>query len=235
MTSVAPPEPRTVSNAARRGAHAAVRRRAARFRLWTRRLHTWAGLYLLFFLWLFSVSGLVLNHSKWAVAQFWKARQESTTARAIQVPNATGDVAIAKDLMRQLAIAGEIGETKRRPDGAITFDVVKPGRIVRVEARLDSARANVTTTRLNAWGVLDALHKLTGVKVDEPERRRDWVLTWVWSAAMDALALGMIFLVLSSLYLWYRLPAKRGPGLAALALGVLACAFFLYGFGVRLG
>ena len=234
MTSAAPAEPRTVRHAVPRGAQVAARRRAARFRLWTRRLHTWVGLYLLLFLWLFSVSGLVLNHSKWTVAQFWKARQESTAARAIQVPNTTGDVAIARDLMRQLAITGEIGETNRRPDGAFTFDVVKPGRIVRVEARLGSARAEVTTTRLNGWGVLDALHKLTGVKVDEPARRRDWVLTWVWSAAMDALALGMVFLVLSALYLWYRLSAKRRPGLVALGAGVAGCAFFLYGFGVLL-
>jgi hypothetical protein len=205
---------------------------SARFRVWTRRLHTWVGLYFLLFLWLFSVSGLVLNHSKWAVAQFWKARRESTAARAIRVPDTAGDVAIARALMRQLAIAGEIGETKRRPDGAFAFDVVKPGRIVRVEARLDSARATVTTTRLNAWGVLDALHKLTGVKIDAPARTRDWMWTRVWSAAMDALALGLVFLVVSAVYLWYRLPAKRRVGLVALGLGVAGCAFFLYGLGV---
>lgn len=235
MTGIAPTEPRVVRHDAPRDGRRGARRRAARVRVWTRRLHTWVGLYLLLFLWLFSASGLVLNHSKWAVAQFWKARHESSTERAIQVPSDAGDVAIAKALMRQLAIAGEIGETKRREDGAFEFQVVKPGRIVRVEARLDSARAKVTTTRLNAWGVLDALHKLTGVKIDEPERRRDWILTWLWSAAMDALALGMIFLVLSSLYLWYRLPAKRRLGAVALAAGVASCAFFLYGFGVRLG
>jgi len=234
MTSAAPAEPRTVRHAVPRGAQVAARRRAARFRLWTRRLHTWVGLYLLLFLWLFSVSGLVLNHSKWAVAQFWKARQESTDVRAIQVPNVTGDIAIAESLMRQLAIVGEIGETKRRSDGAFEFQVVKPGRIVRVAARLDSAGAAITTTRLNTWGVLDALHKLTGVKVDEPALTRDWVLTWLWSGAMDALALGLVFLVVSSLYLWYRLPAKRRPGLLALGAGVVACAFFLYGFGARL-
>ena len=202
----------------------------ARLRLWTRRLHTWVGLYLLLFLWLFSASGLVLNHSKWTVAQFWKARRESTAERVIEVPDATGDVVIAHALMRQLAIVGEIGEMRRRPDGAFDFQVVKPGQIVHVEARLDSARARVTTTRLNVWGVLDALHKLTGVKLDQPEQRRDWMLTWIWSAAMDALALGLVFLVVSSLYLWFRLPAKRRAGLIALAFGIACCALFLARF-----
>ena len=232
MTLGAAEEMRAVRPGAHRDAHAAARRRMARFRLWTRRLHTWVGLYFLLFVWLFSVSGLVLNHSKWAVAQFWKARQESTAERAITSPDVTGDAAIASALMRQLGVVGEIGDTKRRGDGAFEFQVVKPGRIVRVQARLDSARARVTTTRVNEWGVLDALHKLTGVKVDQPELQRDWMATWIWSIAMDALALGLVFLVLSSLYLWYRLPAKRRLGLIALALGVASCAFFLYGFGV---
>lgn len=215
-------------------APAAARYRAARVRIWTRRLHAFVGLYLLLFLWLFAVSGLVLNHATWPIAQFWTARQESTIERAIRTPTAGGDVAMAAALMRQLAIVGELGETRRRPDGAFDFQVVKPGRIVRVEARLDSARARITTTRLNAWGVLDALHKLTGVKIDEPTRTRDWVLMRIWSLAMDALALGMAFLALSALYLWYQLPAKRRPGLVALALGLACCAFFLYGFGVLL-
>ena len=109
--------------------------------------------------------------------------------------------------------------------------VVKPGHVFRVETRLDSAHARVTEIRLNAWGVLDALHKFTGVRMDQPDRRREWILTRIWSFAMDALAVGLVILVCSGLYLWYRLPAKRATGLAALVVGVACCAFFLYGWG----
>ena len=176
--------------------------------------------------------GLVLNHSTWAVARFWDARQETTAERPIIVPAATGDVAIAAELMRQLAIVGEIGETTRSPDGArFDFQVVKPGRVFRVEARFDSARARVTTIRLNAWGAMDALHKFTGVKMDQPTQARDWWLTRIWSLSMDALALGLVVLVLSGLYLWYRLVPKRVPGAVALVLGLACCAFFLFGIG----
>lgn len=213
----------------------ASRRRELRIRAWTRRLHNYVGLYLLLFLWLFSVSGLVLNHSAWSAARFWDARQEATAERAIRAPVVTGDVAMAAELMRQLGIVGEVGETKRHPDGArFDFQVVKPGQVFRVETRLDSARARVTEIRLNAWGVVDALHKFTGVKMDEPARTRDWMWTRVWSLAMDALALGLAFLVLSGLYLWYRRAETRRSGLVALVAGLACCAFFLYGMGVLL-
>jgi hypothetical protein len=211
------------------------RRRSARLRAWTRKLHNYLALYLLLFLWLFSVSGLVLNHSKWSVSRFWDARQESTTERAIRAPAATGDAAMAAELMRELALVGEVGETRRNADGArFEFQVVKPGRVYRVEARLDSARAHVTEIRLNAWGVLDALHKFTGVRMDQPALTRDWLLTRLWSLAMDAVALGLVVLVLSGVYLWYRRGDARRGGLVAIAFGVACCAFFVYGLGVLL-
>ena len=217
------------------GAAADARRASARARAVTRKLHNYLGLYLLLFLWLFSVSGLVLNHSAWSAARFWEVRRESTVERTIRVPATTGDVAMATDVMRQLGMIGEVGETRRHPDGArFEFQVVKPGRVFRVDARLDSARARVTAIRLNAWGVLDALHKFTGVTMDEPARTRDWVMTRIWSLAMDALAIGLVIVVFSGLYLWYRLPAKRRPGLVALLAGVTSCVFFLSGLGVLL-
>ena len=211
---------------------ASARLRSARIRIVTRKLHNYLGLYLLLFVWLFSVSGLVLNHSKWSVAQFWKARQETVSQRAFRIPPGSGDLATAADLMRQFGIVGELGETRRSPDGRhFDFQVVRPGRVFRVQALLDSARATVTEIKLNAWGVVDALHKFTGVKMDEPALTRDWILTRIWSLAMDALALGLVVLVLSGVYLWYRLPRRRLPGFIALFLGIACCAFFAYGLG----
>jgi hypothetical protein len=205
----------------------------ARLRAGTRKLHNYLGLYFLLFVWLFAGSGLVLNHSKWSVAQFWKARHETAAERTIRAPVSGGDAAAAADLMRQLAIVGEVNEITRDSTGRFDFQVVRPGRVWRVEARLDSARARVTTIELNAWGVLDAMHKFTGVSMDDPSRTRDWAVTRLWSLAMDALSLGLVILVASGLYLWYRFPEKRRAGLVALTLGVASCAFFLFGLGAR--
>lgn len=206
---------------------------ATRLKVGTRKLHNYLGLYFLLFLWLFAGSGLVLNHSKWSVAQFWKARRETTAERPIRVPTSTGDAGAVADVMRQFAIVGEVNEVTRDSTGRFDFQVVRPGHVWRVEARLDSARARVTTIELNAWGVLDAMHKFTGVSMDDPSRTRDWALTRLWSFAMDALSLGLIVLVASGVYLWYRFPEKRRVGFVALALGVASCAFFLFGLGAR--
>lgn len=198
-------------------------------RSWNRKLHYYLGLYFLLFLWLFSLSGLMLNHSSWSVAKFWAARQESTAEHAVRRPAATDDLAMARDLMGQLGVAGEIAST--RLDAAsehLEFQVVKPGHTWQVDAELAAGTASVKEIRVNAFGVLDALHKLTGVKLDEPDRRRDWFWTRVWSMAMDALALGWIVLVLTGIYLWWRVPAKRVGGAVALALGIALCAFFVF-------
>jgi hypothetical protein len=235
MTSVPAIEAAEVRNDDR-VRRAADRLRSVRIRIWTRKLHNYLGLYLLLFLWLFAVSGLMLNHSKWSITQFWKARQEIVTERAISKPDASGDVAVATDLMTQLGIVGELEETRRSASSEqFDFQVVRPGQVFRVVARLDSSRARVTEIRLNAWGVLDALHKFTGVRMDEPARMREWTLTKLWSLAMDAVAMGLVVLVFSGCYLWYRLPQKRTGGLIALAAGGVGCAFFLYGLGVLFG
>ncbi len=208
-------------------------RRPDRLRTWNRKLHYYLGLYFLLFLWLFSISGLILNHPKWASGEFWNERKESKSELPIRAPDIASDVGIANDLMRQLAIVGEVGDVGRDPVSAtFNFQVVKPGHVSRVSADLAAGRASVTEIELNAWGAMDALHKFTGVRLDRPNESRDWLLTRLWSLAMDALAVGLVILIASGLYLWWRLRQKRVGGMIALTLGVASCGFFLYGFGL---
>jgi hypothetical protein len=46
---------------------------------------------------------------------------------------------------------------------------------------------------------------------------------------MDAIAAGVIFMVLTSFYMWWGLAGKRLFGLAALALGTAVCWLFVLG------
>ena len=70
------------------------------FETWNRKSHYYLGLYLLFFLWLFLLTGLMLNHGRWfAIAN---QRVETKYERAIDVPTEAADVDRARDLMRQL-------------------------------------------------------------------------------------------------------------------------------------
>src|ERR1700722_4322250 len=202
-------------------------RSAAKFTLWNRKLHYYLGLYFLFFLWLFALTGLLLNHPAWTFAEFWTNRKQSVFERQIQPPRNGGDLDQARDLMRQLGIAGEIEWTATRSDPDIfDFRVTRPGHIFEIHADFNHRHAVVQSTGLNGWGVLHILHTFTGVRLTDARNQRDWILTTIWALAMDAFAAGLILMVLSGIYMWYGLIRKRRLGAAALALGLLTCLWF---------
>lgn len=196
--------------------------------VWNRRVHYYAGLYLLFFCWLFAFSGLLLNHPTWRFAEFWPVRVQQTAVREFETLAGASDLDRARHLMQQLDLAGEVHWPARPPaGGTLTFQVSRPGRMVDVNADLGAGRATLRQVDVNAWGVLQALHAFTGMRAGDPINHRDWILTTVWALAMDAVAIGLIVMVLGSYIMWGRLASKRRGGLAALALGYLACAAFL--------
>jgi hypothetical protein len=205
------------------------RRRVALER-WNRKLHYYSGLFFLFFIWLFAFSGLLLNHASWT-ADFWTNRKETIYDRAITPPGADvqGDLAQARDLMKQLNIDGEILWTVTRTDpNQFEFQVRRPGYYFFIKADFTQRRANVRQAKVNGWGVMRVLHTFSGVQIDDPRNRRDWPLTFIWAYSMDAVAAGLIFMVLSSIYMWLELPQKRFVGAIALALGSLICGLFCF-------
>ena len=106
------------------------------FEIWNRKLHYYVGLYFLFFIWLFSFTGLLLNHS-WKFAEFWPNRSVSTLERSIVPPTPTGDLQQAMDMMRQLGIDGEVEWTGTQKDSAsLSFRVSRPGRTTDIKADL---------------------------------------------------------------------------------------------------
>ena len=76
------------------------------------------------------------------------------------------------------------------------------------------------------------LHTFTGVSSGDERNNRDWALTTVWALSMDAVAVGLVLMVFSGLYLWMGQPTKRRLGAAALLAGTITCGMFV--FGLRL-
>jgi hypothetical protein len=206
-----------------------VRDAADVFFLWNRRLHYYLGLYFLFFTWLFSFTGLLLNHPRWEFAQFWPSRVQTVSEHAIQpAPSVGSNLERARDVMRQLGVAGEIQWPAQPPTPSVfAFQVTRPGLTLDITVDLDKGRATVRRTRLNAWGVMHALHTFTGVPAGESRQSRDWALTTMWALSMDAVALGLIVMVFGSYIMWYRLRGKRRGGIIAVVLGLLCCGAFL--------
>jgi hypothetical protein len=211
------------SSTARRGT-------ADTFLVWNRRVHYFIGLYLLFFCWLFTFTGLLLNHPRWTFDEFWPNRIQSTSEHQISAPPAGSNVDRARDVMRQLGIAGEIQWPGSQPaSGALAFQVSRPGLVMEVSADLRADRVTLRRNALNAWGVMHVLHTFTGMPAGNPGNERDWIVTTVWALSMDAVAAGLIVMVVSSYIMWYRLKAKRLWGTIALVLGFVTSAVLVAG------
>jgi hypothetical protein len=212
------------------GEGAPVRGLTHAFARWNRKLHYYAGLYLLFFVWLFAFTGLLLNHSEWSFAEFWDSRKQTSYEREIAPPVAGGDLAQARDLSRQLGIDGEIEwTTTRGKANQFDFRVSRPGHIFEIKTNLDRKLAKVQRIDLNLWGVIRILHTFTGVREGDSRNGRDWVLTSIWALAMDGVAAGLIFMVLSSVFMWLEQRQKWRLGSVVLALGFLSCGLFCVG------
>src|SRR5262249_28628187 len=131
-------------------------------RRWNRKAHFYLGLYLLFFIWLFAFTGLLLNHSQWKFAEFWESRQQTTYERDIIPPSVGGDLVQARDLMHQLGIRGEVEWTKSNQDpNRFNFRVSRPGHIFEIKTDLAQRKASIQRIDLNKWGVMRILHTFT--------------------------------------------------------------------------
>ena len=200
---------------------------------WNTKLHIYVGLFSLLFLWLFAVSGVIMNHPLWFSGQpRWFSGQptRSEFEQPVELPSGTDDQATAMALLEQLGISGEVIFMVPKKDH-LTFRVLRPNRRMVVDVDLQSRKALVRTAIPKAYGVMLALHTSTGVRTiwNEPQPQRDWIMTRVWSFSMDAICAGLIFLVCSSLYMWFQLKHKRLLGSIVLGAGTLSCAFFIWG------
>jgi hypothetical protein len=83
------------------------REAAAILEAWNRRLHYYLGLYFLLFIWLFSFTGLLLNHPRWSLSRIPNDAKPAYE-RPIEPPRGGADLERARDVMRQLRLTGEI-------------------------------------------------------------------------------------------------------------------------------
>jgi hypothetical protein len=201
---------------------------ASTLEVWNRRFHYYLGLYFLFFLWLFSLTGLMLNHQQWFTDLY--ARAERSYELPITTPAGDTLVAQTRDLMRQLGLQGEIDFPASQPAWHIDFNVSRPNGAARVRADLNAKQAFVHEFDNGRLLAFQIFHTFSGSRFNQPASQRDWMVTSVWVWAMDALAAGLIVMVLGSYYMWWRLKKHKALGAAVLALGMASCGVFAAGF-----
>ena len=197
--------------------------------VWNRKLHFYLGLYFLFFLWLFSLTGLLLNHGRWAMALGANQRAETRYERGIEIPAGNTDLVRARDIMRQLNLVGEVDWPASQQTGRLAFNVSRPKEANQVRVDLSLKRAFVQHFDNSHWATFRIFHTFSGSRYNAPGTERDWIVTTAWVIAMDALAAGLIVMVFGSYYMWYRLKPKRTFGVIVLAAGIACCGMFLVG------
>ncbi len=196
---------------------------------WNRKLHIYLGLFFLFFLWLFCLSGVVLNHH-WRFASFWDERKQTSVELHVVRPAETDELQAARNVMAQIDIRGEVsGKIERAEADRLEFRVVRPGDMYDIKADFAKGLVSVGHIHVNGWGILNMLHSFTGVRRTDPTLHQNWWATGIWRFSMDALSVALVIMVLSGTYMWYSRARQRRNALIALALGFITLAALVGG------
>lgn len=208
------------------------RRLGVRLETWNRRLHYFLGLYFLLFIWLFSFTGLLLNHPRWRLSRI-PNDANPPFEQTIQSPSGKTQLAQAQEIIQQLGLQGEIDWPASQRPNQLEFNVAYPRRATQVRVDLQAMRASVRQTERPMWSAITISHTFSGSRYNALTTGRDWLLTTLWTIAMDALAIGLLVMLFGSYYMWFRLKAKRTLGFIALAAGLLFCGLFVFGLAWR--
>ncbi len=197
------------------------------FERWNRTLHYYLGLYFLFFLWLFSLTGLMLNHQQWFRDLY--ERRESKYDLPIEAPAGDTQIAQTRAVMRQLNLTGEIDWPAAQPVGHIDFNVSRPAGSAQVRVDINAKKAYVREFENGHLHAFQIFHTFSGSRFAQPASQRDWIMTSAWVFAMDALSAGLVVMVLGSYYMWWKLKKRKTLGAAILLAGATSCGVFVLG------
>ena len=193
------------------------------------KLHTYLGLFFLVYLWLFSLTGLFLNHPSWGVNDYRQDSKwvESTT---VIVPAQSGDrFSKAEYYLSTLQLEGELtGVRDLEKEKQFRFEVNTPGEAVKVRVNSDTGETQIRRKTTDTYGMLNQLHIFNGMqRFDKDKQSLTWFATILWFIAMDALAGALILMVLFGFYMWLQTRKLIG-GLVSLLLGVFVTGLFLF-------
>jgi len=169
-----------------------------------RKIHIHIGLFFVLFIWLFSLSGLLLNHGNWKFTSFWEQRKETKRVNTIKVHNGLDSLNLLKDIITQLKISGEVQNTQLNSD-SVDFQISYPGHIYNVHVDLHKGICVEKDIQFNFWGKLRTLHTFNGANRQNEDAGPNWLITRIWKFSMDAIALGLILITISSWLMWYKI------------------------------
>ena len=191
--------------------------------------HIYLGLFFVVDLWLFSLTGLFLNHPKWAVNDYREGAKWVETTVGVTSGSSQDPLHRARHYLEELGLEGElVGVRELKEKNEFRFDVYKPGNNARVRIDLPGGTAKVSRQQVDRYGMLNQLHILTGMKRFDPGKEGlTWYATRLWVITMDGLALSLIILALTAIYMWLQ-TRKIFSGAICLILGTGIAMVFLF-------
>lgn len=194
---------------------------------WSRKLHIHLGLFLLLFIWLFSFSGLLLNHGDWEISNFYDKREQTETVTPIQVPAARDSAALVKSIVSQLKIEGEINKVKVWPD-SLHMQMSVPGHVRNLQVNFITGVCTQQELQYNLAGKIRTLHTFNGVDKNNPDVQPNWLITKIWRLSMDGIAIGLVLLCVSSWIMWYKIREKYSWGWIVLMCGFAGAGYLIF-------
>ena len=195
---------------------------------WNRKIHIYLGLFFVFFMWLFGLSGLLLNHH-WEFAKSWERRNENSYQTTIPISRERNKLALAHEILNELDIKASIYNIRFTSDSALLNIVAaKPGRRYDIQAQLSEGDVQIKKTELDQWNIMTALHTLRNPITEELGERSASKWASLWSFSMDIVSAGLIVICLGGWYLWLQVKRERFYyGLISLSGGFILCLYFL--------
>jgi hypothetical protein len=190
-------------------------------RRWILNIHLYGGLITCWYLLIYGVSSLAFNHP-WIVPPLPSGT--TTWSRPVQPPPLADDVALAQAVRDELGLFGWPlpWAMKRGSDGALTFDMQRPGKQYRI--RVDGAAAHVEERSTGLRSVIRGLHGMSG---GVPGSR--WMAPW--TAYTEITTWIVVFSAASGVWLWWSRLRNRRAGMMLLALSAsLSLGLMVYVF-----
>ena len=192
---------------------------------WTRNLHLYFGLFIGPFLLVYSISVLFLNHS-WSpdyrpTGGSGEVSVKITIPKGFESTKGREQIEIAKPILSELGIAGEIDRISRLPKKKLwKIGVMTPGQQATIYVDAQAGRAAVERTKTGFWDALIYLHKSPGPH--NAALRGNWIFTRIWKFLADSMTLLLLFISISGIYLWAVIKSERKAGLILLGAGLVS-------------
>ena len=188
-----------------------------------RRTHMYLALFLFPWVAMYALSTLVMNHRAVFVARYGEGpipyERERQLTYEVSFPSDADLKTISAHILTSVGLDGAHNVSGRN-DGTIVInrnDLVTPRRLT--YSPVDQSLV-IERQQPRANALLERFHRRRGYATG-------YRLDTVWAMTVDHFIIGMVFWVLSGLWMWWEMKVTRRLGLTAVASGVALFAVYL--------